>query len=85
MKNLSMSLYRISLPGGIVAGLEVDRRGYVTHAAPVLVKSVGLKIDTVKKWAEKKGGSAMLVTGQRIAEYEGGWHGVSRSRVPDRQ
>lgn len=57
-----LALYQISLPRGITAGLETSPGGVVVNAAPVLRKSVGLHIERVRQWAERKGGSLKLIS-----------------------
>lgn len=58
-----MPFYQVTLPGDIRAALEVSKDGVVTEANPILKQSVGLRIDKVRQWAEKKGGKVRMVSG----------------------
>ena len=58
-----MPFYQVTLPGDIRAALDVSKDGVVTEANPVLKQSVGLRIDKVRQWAEKKGGKVRMVSG----------------------
>jgi hypothetical protein len=58
-----MKLYQVEV-GNIRAGLEVQND--VVTAATSLKNSIGLRINRVKAWAERKGGTVTLI-GQGIA------------------